>query len=435
VDLAPGVLPLLKVLAAFGAMLLGIRLRVALGLAILCGAALLGLLFGMSPAAWFTAAGQALIDPETLFLAGIVALILILSDLLERTGQSRRLMDALAQRVRSPRTRLGLFPALVGFLPMPGGAIFSAPMVAGIAEKLEITRTRKALINYWFRHLWEMAWPLYPGMILTSNLAGLPITTLIFYTAPGALCCLALGWLFYLRPGVLPLPPAMPAPLAGRASAGRLLVLGLPLTVAIVGALGLEAAISAFFPDLPFELGVVTALAAAVLCVALQNRADAGLILAALTKKSFLNMLLVIAGIFVFKGQLTASGAVEGMAGLAGGPAALLVSAVFLPFLVGFIAGINVAFVGSTFPLLLGLLPVLGLQHQLIPYLVLATFAGFTGVMASPIHICFVLTCQYFGVDLARTWRRILAPCALLLAFGCAYFWMLSRLMGQTLPG
>ena len=69
-DLAPGVLPLLKVLAAFGAMLLGIRLRVALGLSILCGAALLGLLFGMSPTAWLAAAGRALIDPETLFLAG-----------------------------------------------------------------------------------------------------------------------------------------------------------------------------------------------------------------------------------------------------------------------------------------------------------------------------------------------------------------------------
>ena len=427
---APGVLPLIKVLAAFGVMLLCIRLRLALGLAILCGGAVLGLLFGMAPGDWLLAAGQALIDPETLFLAGIVALILILSDLQERTGQSKRLMEAMAQRIRSPRTRLGLFPALVGFLPMPGGAIFSAPMVAGVSEKLSITRSHKALINYWFRHLWEMAWPLYPGMILTSNLSALPIAKLILYTSPGALCCLVLGWIFFLRPKVLPLPDALPEPLVAPASVGRLLFLGLPLVVAIVGALGLEAVISAFFPDLPFELGVVTALAAAVLCVTLQNRASAGLILASLTKKSFLNMLLVIAGIFVFKGELTASGAVQGMAGLAGGPAALIVSALFLPFLVGFIAGINVAFVGSTFPLLLGLLPVLGLQHQLLPYLVLATFAGFTGVMASPIHICFVLTCQYFGVDLAPTWRRVLAPCALLLAFGCAYFWLLTRIMG-----
>ena len=103
-------------------------------------------------------------------------------------------------------------------------------------------------------------------------------------------------------------------------------------------------------------------------------------------------------------------------------------AAVFLPFLVGFIAGINVAFVGSTFPLLLGLLPVLGLQHQLIPYVVLATFAGFTGVMASPIHICLVLTCQYFKTDVGGVWRRLILPCALLLGFGGLYFLLLTRL-------
>ncbi|MCM0755281.1 DUF401 family protein [Desulfovibrio aminophilus] len=427
-DFAPGVLPLLKVLAAFAAMLVCIRLKVALGLSILGGAAILCPLFGMAPGDWIAGAARALIDPETLFLAGIVALILVLSDLLERTGQSRRLMDCLARMIRSHRLRLGLFPALVGFLPMPGGAIFSAPMVAGVAEHLDLDRRHKALINYWFRHLWEMAWPLFPGLILTSNLAGLPITTLIFFTAPGALCCLVLGWVFYLRPKVLPLPEAGPAPEAGRPEYGRALVLGLPLLVAIVGALGLEAAISALAPQLPFELGVVTALAAAVACVAVQNRADVRLMISALTKKSFLGMMLVIAGIFIFKGQLAASGAVRGMAELAGGPAALFVAAVFLPFLVGFIAGINVAFVGSTFPLLLGILPVIGLQHQLIPYLVLATFAGFTGVMASPIHICLVLTCQYFKTDLGGTWRRLVLPCALLLGFGCLYFLALTRL-------
>ena len=427
-DFSPGVLPLLKVLAAFAVMLVCIRLKIALGLSILCGAAILGPLFGMAPGAWFTATARALVDPETLFLAGIVALILVLSDLLERTGQSRRLMDALAGRIRSHRLRLGLFPALVGFLPMPGGAIFSAPMVAGVAEKLNLDAEHKALVNYWLRHLWEMAWPLFPGLILTSNLAALPITTLIFFTAPGAVCCLVLGWIFYLRPGVLPLPETRPEALAERPGAGRLLVLGLPLLVAIVGALGLEAAISALAPRLPFELGVVTALAAAVACVAVQNRADARLMVSALAKKSFLGMMLVIAGIFVFKGQLAASGAVRGMAELAGGPAALFVAAVFLPFLVGFIAGINVAFVGSTFPLLLGLLPVLGLQHQLIPYVVLATFAGFTGVMASPIHICLVLTCQYFKTDVGGVWRRLIVPCALLLGFGGLYFLLLTRL-------
>lgn len=52
-------------------------------------------------------------------------------------------------------------------------------------------------------------------------------------------------------------------------------------------------------------------------------------------------------------------------------------------------------------PLLLGLLTTMGMQDRIVPSLVLASFAGFTGVMISPIHVCFPLNCSYFGVDLA----------------------------------
>lgn len=64
-DLAPGVLPLLKVLAAFGAMLLGIRLRLGLGLSILLGAAALGLFFTTPPLVWPRAASWPSPAPST----------------------------------------------------------------------------------------------------------------------------------------------------------------------------------------------------------------------------------------------------------------------------------------------------------------------------------------------------------------------------------
>ena len=43
---------------------------------------------------------------------------------------------------------------------MPGGAIFSAPLVKGAAEGLDATPGQLSLVNYWFRHVWEVAWPL-----------------------------------------------------------------------------------------------------------------------------------------------------------------------------------------------------------------------------------------------------------------------------------
>ena len=60
----------------------------------------------------------------------------------------------------------------------------------------------QALVNYWFRHVWETAWPLYPGIILTVALADIPISTLISKTWPGTVAMFFFGWLFLLRKAV-----------------------------------------------------------------------------------------------------------------------------------------------------------------------------------------------------------------------------------------
>lgn len=416
--------PFLKVLAAFVIMLVGMRFKTGLHLAIVAGGLALALLFGLGPVEWARVGVLALTQEKFLFLTAIVGLILMLSDAQDRSGQSHRLMGALSGYLTSPRLRLMFFPALIGLLPMPGGAVFSAPMVKTVSEGMTITNSDRAVINYWFRHVWELAWPLYPGIILTVSLANIPITALITRSWPGVVVMLVTGWFFFLRPGVLGAKDLV-MPVMGERNPGTVLREGLPLLVAIGGAIGLETVISLTMPTVPFEWGVVAALAAAVACVMIQNRLGLGFLRAVLAKKSLWSMIMVIAAIFVFKDEMQAAGVVEAMARSAGGDAALVASAVFLPFLVGMVAGINVAFVGATFPLLLGLLDTLGLRDQMIPYLVLATFSGFTGVMASPLHICFILTCQYFGTDPAKTWPKVILPSTVLILSGVALFFVL----------
>ncbi|WP_285906400.1 DUF401 family protein [Pseudodesulfovibrio pelocollis] len=415
--------PFLKILFAFTLMLAGMRFKVGLGLSILTGGVILGLLFGMGPLPIALTGVAALGQKSFLFLAAIVGLILILSDAMERSGQSVRLMEALSGYLTSPRLRLIFFPALIGLLPMPGGAVFSAPMIKTVSEKMTIKNSDRAVLNYWFRHIWELCWPLYPGIILTVALADITIIELISKTWPGTPIMLLTGWFFFLRPGVLGAGDIAVAPPPVGPGKRAALRQGLPLLIAICGAIGLESAIATLAPSIAFEWGVLAALAAAVACVMIQNT-QLGLpfLRQVLTKKSLWSMLFVIVAIFVFKDIMQASGVVEDMSRAAGGGAALIASATFLPFLVGMVAGINVAFVGATFPLLLGVLNTLGMQDQTIPYLVLATFCGFTGVMVSPIHICFVLTCQYFNCELARTWRKVAWPSLIFLLSGVGLF-------------
>ena len=416
-------IPFMKVFAAFAVMLIGIRLKLSIGLAILAGSVALALMCAMPVSMYAGTALKALSHENFHFLAVIIGLILILSDALERSGQSKRLMDALAGYLVSPRLRLIFFPALIGLLPMPGGAVFSAPMVKTVSGDMRIRNSDRALVNYWFRHVWEVCWPLYPGIILTVALADITLLDLIGKTWPGTLVMLAVGWWFFLRPSVLGYDDIEVAPAPKNRSFTDVLRQGAPLLTAIGGAVALETVIAGFLPSVPFEWGVALALTLGVGVVLIQNT-DLGFsfLLSVMKKPGLWSMMLVVTAIFIFKDVMQAAGVVQDMADSAGGEAALIASAVLLPFLVGMVAGINIAFVGATFPLLLGILAALGMQDQTIPYLILATFAGFTGVMVSPIHICLILTCQYFDSDLMAAWRKLILPCLLLFLSGVALF-------------
>ena len=419
-------LPLLKILLVFAAMLTGIRLKLGLGLSILAGSLLLAVVFGMGPLPWLVTAGSALIQKQTFYLGAIVALILVLSSIMDASGQADRFMNSLKGFLRRPRLALVFFPALIGLLPMPGGAVFSAPMVARFADRLNLSGEDKVLLNYWFRHVWELAWPLYPGVILASSLAGVPIGTVVLYCLPAPVVCILLGWFFVLRStGLKEASRTRMNDLEGEGDLPGAMRHGLPLLISIVGAIGLEGLLATALPGIDFELGVTAALAAGALCAAIQGRLPPADLARIVFRRHVASMLFVIAAIFVFKEVLTGAGVVEGLANMAGGNLALVASAVLLPFLVGWVSGITIAFVGSALPLMLALLGPMGLESQLMAWLVLFMLSGFTGVMASPMHLCFILTCRYFETDLGRAWRRLLPPSALLLAFAAGYFLIL----------
>lgn len=420
-------LPLGKVFFAFGVMLAGLRFRQPLWLSVFAGGLVLGLMFHMPLPQLAKVAALALFQRETVFLVLILALILFLSEVLEKSGQTKRLMQAATGFLADPKLRLAFFPALVGFLPMPGGAVFSAPLVRDMADGLGLQRRDTALVNYWFRHLWELCWPLYPGIILTSSLSGVPLARLIIYTSPCILLCVILGWWFIMRPAVAHLKGAQPqsdTPRDVRAALWH----GLPMLIAICCGLGFEMAMTVLAPGMPFEFGIMAALLLAIICALIQNRVGPGFVAGVLTDRELYRLIALVVSVLVFKEVLEASGAVKQLAHVASDPSALFALTLCLPLLVGLISGISVAFVGATFPIILGVLHNIGAADQVLPYLTLGLFAGFTGVMVSPLHVCFIMSCQFFGVDLAPTWRRLLLPCGLLLASGIVWFFVLLRL-------
>lgn len=427
-------LPLAKVLLAFGVMLAGLRLRQPLWLSVLVGGFLMALTFHMGPLRWAETAALSILHRETYFLMLILTLILFLSQVLEQSGQTRRLMRAATSYLTNPRVRLAFFPALVGLLPMPGGAVFSAPMVRDLGSGMGLRKRDAALINYWFRHLWELCWPLYPGIILASVLSGAPLTRLATYTWPCIGVCILLGWIFVMRPAMAAIAPAPDGGSVETDAPARdwraLLREGLPMLIAIGGGLGFEMAMTAWLPGLPFELGVVTALVLAIICALIQNRLGPAFTLTVLKNRELYRLIGLVLAIFIFKDVLQEAGAVDQLARSASGPGAVIALAMGLPFLVGLISGITVAFVGATFPIILGVLHNIGAGPMYMPVLTLALFSGYTGVLVSPLHVCFILSCRCIGADMGQAWRRLIAPCCLFWCFGVVWFLYLARAAG-----
>ncbi|MCA1945459.1 MAG: DUF401 family protein [Desulfovibrio sp.] len=414
-------LPFLKIVLSFVVILVCLRLQLQLGLAILAGSAFLTVVFDHGFWFWCSNAAAGVLDGQTLLLASIVTSILIFSDLFEKSGMSRRLLDSLQGMQRWPRLSLAFFPALIGLLPMPGGAIFSAPMIGHIGEQVGAPVNDRALLNYWYRHIWELSWPLYPGIILASTLSGIPVLSLSTHMLVGPVACLVLGYLYYMRPGVLTLQAQPTRHGEGLGfSFPDMRRNAMPLAIAICGSVFFELFLSHTKLVTP-ELGILAALAAGVGFIMWRNALGWSHVFQAAFSRQNGKLLAIVGSIFIYKQILGETGAISAITVSGAGLLTVLLCATILPFLVGVVSGITMAFVGSTFPIILLTAQHVGLQDHTLAFMVLGLFSGFVGVMISPLHICFVLSCHFFGVNSMTIWKRLVTPCALLFGVGVLY--------------
>lgn len=415
-----------KVLLVFFAVLIAIRRKLSLGNAFLIGAILLGLIFGLAPKAMVVSIFSSVIFPKTLSLAVIVSLILILSSTMEKVGQMKRLLAHFRGLIRQPILNLAVFPALIGLLPMPGGAVFSAPMVKELGENTGLSPDKMSFINYWYRHIWEYWWPLYPGVLLATALADLNLWTFVIMMFPLSIIAVSSGYLS-IR-GIKGHPNMATAQSNTRPPLKPFLKELIPILFVIVFGLGSGLLLSFMFPQwsISKEIGLIVALCLAIGRIWHENDWPKAEILKILTDTSLLNMIYMVIAILVFKGMLEDSHAVEVISQeFRTLHIPLLLLSVMLPFLVGIVTGITIAFVGSTFPILILLIQSYGESQFMISYIMLAIVSGFIGVLFSPLHLCLLLTNQYFSCNLSQAYRLLWQPCLSLLALGFVYFYLL----------
>ena len=172
--------------------------RVNYGTALLIGSIILAIFSSLSLQNLIAVLMRTLTDYTTWNLVIITALISIFAFSMTETGMTEKLIENM--RIIFPRRAiLAILPALMGTLPMAGGALMSAPMIEKESNKLGLTGDEKSFINKWFRHWNLFAYPLAPAPILVSSLAGVALFTLIGIQILPLVLYLFIGYAFSIR--------------------------------------------------------------------------------------------------------------------------------------------------------------------------------------------------------------------------------------------
>jgi len=390
-------LALLKLSLVLGLIIVLQKYHWDLGLTLFLGALGIGLLFGRPLLALGQDAFHVLTDSLTWRLTGAVVLVLFLGEAMRRTASLQGLVHALETLIADNRLILPVIPALIGLLPMIGGAIFSAPLVDEVGNTLGLSPARKTYINFWFRHIWEYLNPMAPAFILATGIFGVSVPTLMGALYPLALAAVAIGIVVGLRRIPRPATDSQPGPTRQRESLEELGRSIWPIALVIFLAIGLRV-------DFLLSLGVTVLLLAALHHIPLRE-------LAGMARRSVPpHTVALVLGVMYFKETIETSGAVievpDALAQLGIAPLVVIFA---VPALVGFLTGALAGAFGVSLPLVLPLIS----QDAYMTQAMLAYAGGMAGIMLSPLHLCLALTKDYFKSPWGPIYRLLVPSVAL----------------------
>lgn len=431
------------------------RLRVQLGLALAIGGIVLNFWAGMTLPETAVNFGHSLLTAELWLFLAITVLIIEMSRFMTE-GRNADEILAVTRRWGGHHGRaatLMALPAVIGLMPMPAGALFSAPFVQQAGKKIEGAAEWKSAVNYWFRHIWEYWWPLYPGVIVAMSVFDMEawqfISIQIFYTPVVVFA----GYFFLIRPYLKRLSEM---PDTGEGSNRRAFFLLLPLMVVVISLFFVPFLLVKVFPEMNVQirklLAMLIGLIAALGIILWDEHRGRGQppsprgygepgksegdgvgdrkIFSTLLERKSLNVLFSLVGILVFKFLLNESGLLPlASEELVRSGIPVLYAVAALPFLAGFVTGIALGFTGTSFPLVVGLMATSGSGLTPLATLVLAYGFGYMGMLLSPVHLCLLVTKDYFSASLLAIYRQIL-PCILFALVYCITAHMFLRMLG-----
>lgn len=408
-------LNLIGVIVAFLIVIFLIRKKVNFGLSLILGSIILGffslqeielidIIKAIIEASIYSFKTNQIVT-ATVELALLLFLIYLLAKTMQETGAIQKLIKSF-RTLFSKGGTLGAIPAVYGLMPVPGGALFSAPVIDKEGDKYELDNNKKNFLNIWFRHIWFLIYPISSAMILlcSSQMFDINIYYLVVAQLPVFFLMIFIGiisikkftgkkikknkntekkdysGLIYLLPPIIPLPISF-----------------------ILMPFGLTQIRS-------FLIGIIFSIILVFLLTKTNNKKYLTIIKKGLSWK----LPLAIFGIMIFREMFIVSkidvflgNVVQDM------PVPAIIFFVVIPLFFGIVMGYNLGAIGVSFPIIYAFIPLFN-DVNMVALASIMYVSSLVGYLISPLHLCNVVSSEYLKVDVTGMYK-MLVPASIIL--------------------
>jgi integral membrane protein (TIGR00529 family) len=411
-------LNLIGVIVAFIIVIFLIRRRINFGLSLIIGSIILGffslqeiqlidILKAIIEASFFSFKSNSIIT-GTIELALLLFLIYLLAKAMQESGAIQKLIYSL-RTLFSKGGTLGAIPAVYGLMPVPGGALFSAPMIDEEGDKYKLNKDQKNFLNIWFRHIWFLIYPISAAMILLSSsqmfdiniyhLVGVQIPAFILMILIGIFSIKKFSSKYIIKNKqkekknysglIYLLPPLIPLPLS---------FLFMPFGLTQVQS---------------FLIGVLISIPLVLLLSKTPKEEYFGIIKKGLSWK----LPLAIFGIMIFREMFMVSKIDVFLGNIVQDiPIHPIIFFIIIPLFFGIVMGYNLGAIGVSFPIIYSFIPLFN-EVNFVALASIMYVSSLVGYLISPLHLCNVVSSEFLKVDVTGMYKILIpASIALLIA-------------------
>ena len=342
------------------------------------------------------------IDSVTVSVVLATFSIMLLSQLYKETGVINTLSESISKLLNNPKAVLVILPAIIGLLPVAGGALMSAPLVEREAEKLKMKPEEKAYANMWFRHVIFPVYPLTPIIIIAALLTGVSLSQIILRNIPVVLVMVITGYIAAFRNTARQECRESKAEAARNGDRRRFSVSFSPILVIIIISMaleltGLKKSLSGF--------DLVLAIVIGLMMMILISRPSFEVFKRPFKSLGIYGIMLAAYGAFLLRNVMTEVGISTVFSSLAAnGNIDLMLFLAVVPAILGMLTASTQGGVAVSVSIFSGVLT-LPFAPEVAALIYISAFLGY---IITPTHLCFTFTADYFKCSLGRVYKYVI---------------------------